>query len=68
MILKDKRRAAMQPRARDNASSFVGVVHKLDCKLIGFIPLSINQSHVTFAVGVIAGPPMPDISTPVAFL
>jgi hypothetical protein len=41
---------------------------KLDCKLIGFIPLSINQSHVTFAVGVIACPPMPDISTPVAFL
>jgi hypothetical protein len=57
MILKDKRRAAMQPRARDNASSFVGVVHKLDCKLIGFIPLSINQSDVIFAVSVRAPSP-----------
>jgi hypothetical protein len=35
-----------------NASSFVGVVRKLDYELIGIIPLSINQSHVIFAVSV----------------
>ena len=44
-------------RARDNASVFVGVVRKLDYELIGFIPLSINQSHVIFAVSVRAPSP-----------